>query len=118
MLALAALSSWALASPGAIDPGMAFRALQFMPFLLGGPGWAGFFALFLAGVTMGAKDFMPRWTLWSGYFLSFVPAFATLVLVTIGAAVCLPVARFLGFMWLIVVGVYIDRRSFPSAKRA
>src|SRR4051794_22803672 len=45
LLALAALCSWALASPGAVDPGSAFRTLQFLPFLMGR-----LFVLFLAGV--------------------------------------------------------------------
>jgi hypothetical protein len=109
LLSLAALCSWAIASPGAVYPGPAFHTLQFLPFLFGGPGWAGFFALFLAGVAMGAKGNVPRWLVAIGYFLSIVAALATLVLVTINASPCLPVARFIGFVWLIVVSILLAR---------
>jgi len=103
LLALAALFSWAIASPGAIDPGPSFHIFQFLPFLFGGPGWAGFFALFLAGVAMGAKGIVPGWLWGVGYFLSIVSALAIFVLITIYAAPFLPIARFLGFLWLILV---------------
>jgi hypothetical protein len=109
LLALGALCSWALASPGAVDPGSSFRTLQFLPFLMGEPGWAGFFALFLAGVARTLDGILSRWVVWSGYFLSFIAALATLVLITINAAVCLPVARFLGFLWLILVSLQLTR---------
>ena len=53
------------------------------PELAGGSGWAGFFALFMEGVAMGAKAILPRWVAAVGYFLAAVSAVATLVLVTI-----------------------------------
>jgi hypothetical protein len=109
LLAMAALCSWALASPGAVDPGSTFHVLQFLPFLMGGPGWAGFFALFLAGIALGAVSVLPTWAVWAGYFLSFVSALATLVMLTISAAVCLPIGRFLGFFWLIFAAIYVNR---------
>ena len=107
LLAITALFSWAIASPGAIDPGPSFHTFQFLPFLLGGPGWAGFFALFLAGVAMGAKGIVPGWLWGLGYFLSIVSALAILVLTTIYAAPCLPIARFVGFLWLILVAILL-----------
>jgi hypothetical protein len=107
LLALAALFSWAIASPGAVDPGPSFHTFQFLPFLLGGPGWAGFFALFLAGVAIEAKDVVPGWLWGLGFFLSIVSALAILVLITIYAAPCLPIARFLGFLWLILVTILL-----------
>jgi hypothetical protein len=109
MLATTALCSWAIASPGATDPGPAFHTFQFLPFLFGGPGWAGFFAVFMASVAMGGKGILPRWVTVSGYFLAAVSALATMVLVTIYAAPCLPIARFLGFLWLILVAVLFAR---------
>ena len=111
LLALTALCSWAIASPGAVDPGAAFRTLQFLPFLFGGPGWAGFFCLFMAGVVMGGSGVLPRWLSSSGYFLSAVSGLAMLTLLTIGAAVCLPIARFLGFLWLIAATTVLARKA-------
>lgn len=105
LLAAAALSSWALASPGAVDPGSAFQTLQFLPFLMGGPGWAGFFALFLAGVARNSTDVLPKWIVTTGWFLSIVSALAMFVMVSITVSVCLPISRFVGFLWLILVAV-------------
>ncbi len=111
MLSLSALFSWAIVSPGAPDPGPALHVFQFAPFLLGGPGWAGFFAVFLAGICAGIRDVLPR-ALWgAGLFLSFISALATAVLLSISFSPCLPIARFLGFIWLIVVCLYLVRRS-------
>ena len=110
LLSLTSLISWAIASPGAVDPGPALHTLQFVPFLCGGPGWAGFFAIFLAGVAMGARGISARWVRGSGYFLAVVSALATLSLITIFASPCLPVARFLGFLWLILVSLLFARK--------
>jgi len=113
LLAAAALCSWALASPGAVDPGPAFRTLQFLPFLMGGPGWAGFFALFLAGVVRSGIGVLPRWIVSTGWFLALVSALAMFVMLTITVSVCLPISRFIGFLWLILVAV----RWNSSAKK-
>jgi hypothetical protein len=113
MLALSSLFSWAMVSPGAADLGSALHAFQFIPFLLGGPGWAGFFAIFLAGVTIGTRGLLPRWLRIAGYFLIFVSAAATPVLLSIVFSPCLPIARFLGFVWLIAVSIDLTRR--PAA---
>ena len=114
MQALSALFSWAIASPGSADLGPALHAFQFVPFLLGGPGWAGFFAIFTAGVTIGIGDHLPRWLRSSGYLLSFISAAATLVLVSIVFSPCLPLARFPGFLWLIAVSGFFARRHYQS----
>jgi hypothetical protein len=111
MLSLSALFSWAIVPPGAADLGPALRAFQFIPFLLGGPAWAGFFAIFLAGICMGARGVLPRWLIGTGLFLACISALATPVLLTIVFSPCLPIARFLGFVWLIVISIYLARRS-------
>lgn len=111
MLSLSALFSWAIVSPGATDLGPALHAFQFLPFLLGGPGWAGFFVILLAGVCLGAREVLPRWLIGTGLFLCCVSTLATLVLLTILVSPCLPIARFLGFVWLIVTTIYLARRS-------
>jgi hypothetical protein len=111
MLALSALFSWAIVSPGApADLGPSLHAFQFIPFLLGGPGWAGFFAIFSAGVTIGVGGVLPRWVRRFGYFLSFISAAATLVLLSIAFSPCLPISRFPGFLWLIAISGFLTRR--------
>lgn len=113
MLSITALCSWAIASPGATDWGSSFHTLQFMPFLFGGPGWAGFIAIFLCGASAGMAGLAPRWLNVSGYALGGVAALATAVLLTILASPCLPLARFLGFIWMIIAAASA-RRELPS----
>jgi hypothetical protein len=114
MLSLSALFSWTIVSPGATDLGAALHAFQFVPFLLGGPGWAGFFAIFLAGISMEARGVLPRWLIGTGLFLSCVSTLATPVLLTIVFSPCLPIARFLGFVWLILISIYLARRPVTA----
>jgi len=108
-LSLAAITSWALASPEAVDPGSAFRTLQFLPFLFGGPAWAAFFAMFMLGVTQASSGLLSKWMLWSGYGLTTTSVIATLVLITLAAAPFLPLTRFLGFVWLIAATILLNR---------
>lgn len=115
LLVLTGLFSWALACPGCGDPGTAFRTLQFVPFLLGGPGWAGLFSIFLAGVALTGRGILSRWVTGSGVFLSVVSGLGTLVLITIWASPCLPIARFLGFLWLIAVAIQMARHRAENS---
>jgi hypothetical protein len=110
MLSVSALTSWAMAAPGTTDWGLSFHSLQFLPFLFGGPGWAGFFAIFLASASAGATGHVPGWMTASGYALASVSALATVTLLTIFASPCLPIARFLGFVWLILIAAYAARQ--------
>jgi len=110
-LAMAALCSWALGSPGAVDPGSAFRTLQFLPFLMGGPGWAAFFALFLAGVLWSGGKVLAGWVFWAGCFLCVTSGVAVFVMLTIFVSACLPISRFLGFLWLIVAATKLKVRA-------
>jgi len=114
MLSLSALFSWAIVSPGNADLGPALHAFQFLPFLLGGPAWAGFFAIFLAGISVGARGILPGWLTGTGLFLACVSALATPVLLSILFSPCLPIARFLGFLWLIALSIYLARRPVTA----
>jgi len=110
MLSVSALTSWAMAAPGITDWGLSFHTLQFVPFLFGGPGWAGFFSIFLASASAAATRNVPGWITACGYALACVSALATLTLLTIFASPCLPIARFLGFIWLILIAAYSARQ--------
>jgi len=114
VLSLSALFSWTIVSPGTTDLGPALHAFQFLPFLFGGPGWAGFFAIFLAGLSIGTRGVLPRWLTGTGLFLCCVSALATPVLLTILVSPSLPIARFLGFIWLIIATIYLARRPVAA----
>lgn len=111
LLSMTALCSWALAAPGGADLGPVLHTLQFLPFLMGGPGWAAFFGLLLLGICLAGTNVLPRWMVWSGLLLALVAELATFVLLTITASVGLPIARFLGFLWLLSAAVSVARHD-------
>ena len=97
--------SWGLAMPGAL-PLNAAPMLILVPFFSGGPAWSVLFGLLLLGVSMmgHASRTLPRWLTRAGIVLGIIAELAALTLVTKFAAPCIPIARFLGFAWMIAVG--------------
>jgi hypothetical protein len=102
-LAGSGLISWTLSEPGARD---FIRPLQLLAFAAGGPGHVVPLGLLLAGIAVPGllAGLLPRWLAWSGLAVAAVAELATLSLLFEGAAYLLPVARFAGLAWLIVVG--------------
>jgi prepilin signal peptidase PulO-like enzyme (type II secretory pathway) len=61
--------------------------------------------LLLAVSIMGhASRTLPRWLTRAGILLGIIAELAGLTLVPKFAAPCIPIARFLGFAWMIAVG--------------
>jgi hypothetical protein len=104
--AMSAAFQWALAQPGiATNPG-ATRVLHLLAFATGGPGYVVSFGLLMAGVCVISwfARLLPRWLVWLGLVLAVVAEFSVLSLVLTPAGYLLPIARFLGFVWIIGTG--------------
>jgi hypothetical protein len=52
---------------------------------------------------------IPRWLAFAGLILAAIAELSTLTLLLDGAAFLLPIARFLGFAWLIAVGFLLPQ---------
>ena len=103
LLALTGLSSWASADPAVAASTSTVRALQLLTFTLGGPGFAVFFGLLAAGVsvTSGVGRLLPRWLVWLGLACALCGELSALTLLSLKAAVFIPLTRFPGLVWLI-----------------
>ena len=106
-LVLSALARWPLAEPPA-EPGVV-AALHDLSFAAGGPGSVVPLALLLAGIAVpaGVGRLLGRPVVTVGLVLAAVAALSSLTLVFEAAAWLVPVARFGGLIWLIVVGAQL-----------
>ena len=112
MTALSGLSQWILGQPGSTASDGVLRAFHLLSFATGGPGYVVPFGVLVAGVSLsgGLTRHLRRWIMWFGLLVAAIAELSALTLVTPTAAVLLPAARFLGFIWLIAVGATLARR--------
>jgi hypothetical protein len=117
MAALSALVQWALSQPH-VEGGV--RALHLLAFAAGGPGFVVPFGLLIAGVavTGGLARKVPRWVMWSGLAVAAVAELSSLSIVLAPAMYLLPLARFTGFIWMIVAGATLPATRGSRAPRA
>ena len=119
MLILSALASWSLTRPGVAETTGAVPALQAISFAGGGPGFAVFLGLFIAGVsvTAGLYRLTPRWLMGLGIVVAIACELASLCLLNFKAAYFIPVGRFGSIVWMIGVSLTLPARiSSPIAE--
>jgi len=106
MAALSALLQWTLAQP---DLGSAAHALHLFAWATRGPGFVIPFGLLVAGiaVTGGLSRKLPRWVMGSGLFVASAAELSSLSIALSPVMILLPIARFTGLAWLIVVGALL-----------
>jgi hypothetical protein len=106
MAAFSALAQWALVQPGLGAEG---RPLHLLAFATGGPGYVVPFGLLVSGVALtgGLSRKLPRWVMASGLFVASVAELSSLSIAFAPAMYLLPVARFGGLVWLVVVGALL-----------
>jgi hypothetical protein len=117
MGALSALAQWALAQPSL---GSEARALHLLAFATGGPGYVVPFGLLVAGVALtgGLGRKLPRWVMWFGLFVATIAEVSSLSIALAPAAYLLPIARFTGYVWLLVAGAMLPSMRGSRTPRA
>jgi hypothetical protein len=110
-IAAAALILWVMAYPGIAEDPAVVRALYYLSYAFGGPGFSVPFGLLAAGISVpaGLMKLLPRWLVASGLGLAVIGELSWLNLIAPQALFLIPLTRFSGFLWLIVVGF-----SLPS----
>jgi hypothetical protein len=114
-LTLSSWGEWILSQPGLLESAATVRAFHLLCFTAGGPGYVVPFGLLVAGISLvaGLQQFIPRWLMTFGLATAVVAELSTLVLIIPAAGYLLPLARFPGFVWMILVGAML-----PKAKGA
>jgi hypothetical protein len=102
MLAGSAMATWSLTRPGVAAAPGAVETLQSLGFDGGGPGFAVFLGLFLAGVSVsaGMSKLIPGWLMWLGIVVAAAGELSSFTLVNFTAGYLIPVARYLSILWM------------------
>lgn len=110
-LAVSGLCGWVLSVPEVSASLAATRVLHFMTVLFGGTFFAVAFGILAAGVSVTGHFFrlLPRWLVWFGILIAAAGELASLSLLTLPAAVLIPIVRICGFIWLIAIGATLSR---------
>jgi hypothetical protein len=118
-LTFSSLGEWVLSQPGVLVSAATVRALHLLCFTAGGPGHVVPFGLLVAGISVvaGLQRFVPRWLMTFGLVTALIAELSTLVLIVPTAGYLLPLARFPGFVWMILVGAMLPRVKAPVRAR-
>ena len=113
-IAISALCTWVLSVPEVAESLVAARVLYFLSFLFGGAAFAVAFGLLAAGVSVTSHfaRLLPRWLVVVGMIIAATGELSSLSLIAYPANLAIPVTRFVGFAWLILVA-----SSLPDAPR-
>ena len=119
LLAASGLVTWALSqSPDA--PAAVLHLLNTIAFAFGGVGFVGGLGLLVAGIAVPGLilRLVPRWLAWAGLVVAALSEIAFLALLWSGFDVLLPVGRFVGLLWLAVVGFLLphNRHEVPARR--
>jgi hypothetical protein len=112
-VALSALIQWVIAQPGIAADATLTRALHFMIYAIGGPGYSVPLGLLIAGISIpaGFMRLLPKWLVAFGVVLGIIGELSALSLVVPGALFLIPLTRFPGFVWLIAAGFKLPSRA-------
>lgn len=116
--AISALFQWVLAQPGVTSQAGAARFLHLLSFAIGGVGFTVALGLLLAGVSVIAwfTRMLPRWLVVLGIVVASIAELSSLSLIFTPVAYLLPVARFVGLIWLIATGFLLPRSRAQAHK--
>lgn len=105
-IAISGLCTWVLSVPEVSASLVATRDQYFMSFLFGGAGFAVAFGLLAAGVSVTSHfaGLLPRWLVVLGMVVAVAGELSSLSLIAYSANLAIPVTRFVGFAWLILLG--------------
>jgi hypothetical protein len=110
-IAISGLCTWVLSVPEVAASLVAARVLYFLSFLFGGVSFAVAFGLLAAGVSVTSHFFrlLPRWLVVLGMIVAVAGELSFLSLIAYSANFAIPVTRFVGFAWLILVGARLPK---------
>lgn len=118
LLAVSGLLTWALGQPIAGESAALLHLGEYVSYALGGVGFVVGIGLLIAGIAVPSLilHLTPSWVAWSGLLLAALAEISVLVLLLPQLAFLLPIGRFLGIAWLLVVGFLLPRHRHNTAQ--
>jgi hypothetical protein len=112
-LALSGLLTWTTAQT--TDSADTVHALTALGFATGGPGFVVPFAMLIAGIAVPGLllRILPSALAWTGLIIAALGSLATFALLTPTLDVLLPIGRFAGLIWLLIVSVKLPLTRRP-----
>ena len=110
---------WAMTYPGVAQDPTLLHVLYRIAFGIGGPGFSVPFGIFIAGVAIsgGLSRNIPRWLMWFGIVIAICGQLSWFEMLSVKFLPLIPLTRFPGFLWSILVGFTLPRKT-PAGSRA
>jgi hypothetical protein len=102
---------WVMVHPGIAQDAALLRALYYLSYAFGGPGFSVPMGLLLAGVSVPALflKLLPKWVVGLGLVLAVCGELSWLNLIVPKALFLIPLVRFPSFVWLIATGFLLPK---------
>jgi hypothetical protein len=102
---------WVMVHPGIAQDPTLLRALYYLSYAFGGPGFSVPMGLLLAGVSVPAAflKLLPKWVVVLGLVLAACGELSWLNLIAPKALFLVPLVRFPSFVWLIATGFLLPK---------
>jgi hypothetical protein len=116
-LMLSGIIGWVLSVPEVSASAQIVKAIFFLCFLFGGAVFSVGFGLLAAGVSVTCyfMKLLPRWMVVLGMLLALTGELASLSLITYPANFFIPITRYLGLIWMVLVAIALTKKSQPAA---
>lgn len=110
-MAASASVLWVMAYPGIAQEPAVLRALYYLQFAFGGPGFSVPMGLLMAGVSVPAAflKLLPKWIVVLGLALAVAGELSWFNMIIPKALFLIPLTRFPGFVWLIAAGFMLPQ---------
>jgi hypothetical protein len=104
---------WTMTYPDIAREPALLHALYRISFGIGGPGFSVPFGIFIAGVAVsaGLTKLIPRWLIWFGIAIAVCGEVSWFEMVNGKFLPFIPLTRFPGFLWTILVGFRLPRTA-------
>ncbi|HEX6496674.1 MAG TPA: hypothetical protein VF018_14385 [Acidobacteriaceae bacterium] len=113
------MASWAMIHPSVSPHPDVVIALYYLAYGLGGPGFSIPMGLLIAGICITAAfmKLLPKWLIVFGLILAAAGELSWLHLIVFPKLLFLiPLVRFPGFIWLIIVGFLLPKTRRPASQ--
>jgi hypothetical protein len=115
-LMLSGIMGWVLSVPEVSASAQIVKAIFFLCFLFGGAVFSVGFGLLTAGVSVTSyfMKLLPLWMVVLGMLLALTGELASLSLIAYPANFFIPITRYLGLIWMVLVAVTLTKKSQPG----
>ncbi|MCD0468724.1 hypothetical protein [Flavobacterium sp. JAS] len=110
---LSSLILWVMAYPDIAQDASIIRVLYYLTYAIGGVGYSLPLGIFFAGVSITAlfTKLLPKWLVYWGLALALCGLLSSLSLLSMKLLFFIPLTRFIGFIWLIIVGFKLTSKQ-------